>query len=343
MVRASALYISPANSSSRIRARGHTRQPRGASDVGLKVEWSAPPRLALSQTNGTNPLVLYYYTFPSSAPSHAPSPHPMSALQPGPLAPPCPPRPVHVHGNSTWTDDEDLSSDDDEAVFFGAHKPEEVHLVAKLSAAVQSPAPFIPRVKKRDSREFLRRKTLLLPTDKRNQKNLNLSAQDSARLYPSQWSDDEGSCSTPARSGHPASASTPSQAGQDPSDLTLKFETWHLSTPRDDESESAEEASDKENVPVPPCAGVQGPVDAVPLDELYMERQGILDLQGSDQGKSCLFACPRADYPYRHPAAQHGRTESVRLFRSRIRCDIPRSRYPRRVLPRACRRGTSLA
>lgn len=82
--------------------------------------------------------------------------------------------------------------------------------------------------------------------------------------------------------------STPSQTAQDPSDLTFKFETWHLSTPRDDESESAEEASDKENVPIPPCAGVQEAVDAAPFEELHIERQSILDLQGSDDGKSCL-------------------------------------------------------
>lgn len=209
----------------------------------------------------------------------------MSALQP---QPPAPPRPSHIHDHSTWTDDDDISSDEDDAVFFGAHKPEEARLVAKLSAAVQPQPPFIPRVKKRDSREFLRRKTLLLSTDKRNQKNLFLSAQDSARLYHSQLSDDEGSCSTPDRSCHPVQVSTPSRTAQDPSDLTFKFETWHLSTPRDDESESAEEASDKENVPIPPCAGVQEAVDAAPFEELHIERQSILDLQGSDDGKSCL-------------------------------------------------------
>lgn len=216
----------------------------------------------------------------------------MSAPPPQPLPPPCLPRPLHIHSSSTCTDDEDLSSDEDEAIFFGAHKPEEAHLVAKLSAAIQSTAPpFIPRVKKRDSREFLRRKTLLLSADKRNHKSLSLSAQDSARLYQSQLSDDEESWSTPLRFAHPASISTPSQMGQDPSDLTLKFETWHLSTPRDDESsESAEEGSDKENVPIPPMSGVQGAVEVVSFEDLDMERHSILDLQGgSDDGKSCFF------------------------------------------------------
>ncbi|KIR81577.1 hypothetical protein I306_01418 [Cryptococcus gattii EJB2] len=194
--------------------------------------------------------------------------------------PPRLPRPLHIHSSASCTDDDGLSSDDDEAIFFGAHKPEEAHLVAKLSAAIQPPAPFIPRVKKRDSREFLRRKTLLLTADKRNHKSLSLSAQDSARLYQSQLSDDEESCATPARFARPASISTPSQMGQDPSDLTLKFETWHLSTPRNDESESEEGGSDKENVPIPLISGVQGPVEAVSFEDLGMERHGILDLQG---------------------------------------------------------------
>lgn len=198
------------------------------------------------------------------------------------------PRPLHIHSSASCTDDDGLSSDDDEAIFFGAHRPEEAHLVAKLSAAIQPPAPFIPRAKKRDSREFLRRKTLLLTADKRNHKSLSLSAQDSARLYQSQLSDDEESCATPARFARPASVSTPSQMGQDPSDLTLKFETWHLSTPRDDESESEEGGSDKENVPIPLISGVQGPVEAVSFEDLGMERHGILDLQGGgNDGKSC--------------------------------------------------------
>lgn len=211
----------------------------------------------------------------------------MSAPPPQPLPPPCLPRPSHIHSSSTCTDDEDLSSDEDEAIFFGAHKPEEANLVAKLSAAIS----FIPRVKKRDSREFLRRKTLLLSADKRNHESPSLSAQDSARLYQSQLSDDEESYSTPVRFAHPASIPTPSQMGQDPSDLTLKFETWHLSTPRDDESESAEEGSDKENVPIPPISGVQGAVEAVPFEDLEMERHCILDLQGGDDGKSRSVCC----------------------------------------------------
>lgn len=82
----------------------------------------------------------------------------------------------------TLSDDaEDLgfSSDDDEAgVFFGAHKPSEQKIVAALSRSIPpSPAQhdlsraaaaprrssLLNRVRKRDSREFLRRKTLLLP------------------------------------------------------------------------------------------------------------------------------------------------------------------------------------
>ena len=64
----------------------------------------------------------------------------------------------------------DMSSSEDEAegVFFGGHDTREEQLVAQLSKSIPStPEPqhrrmSRPRIKKRDSREFLRRKTLLL-------------------------------------------------------------------------------------------------------------------------------------------------------------------------------------
>jgi hypothetical protein len=66
-------------------------------------------------------------------------------------------------------------SDDEEGVFFGAHDAAESEMVAKLSAFSPSPIALAiqserrhsaggNRLRKRDSREFLRRKTLLLPS-----------------------------------------------------------------------------------------------------------------------------------------------------------------------------------
>lgn len=85
---------------------------------------------------------------------------------------------VSIDTTLSLSDPADFSSSDDEAgVFFGAHKPFESKIVSALSKSIpSSPAThdlsraagprrssLINRVRKRDSREFLRRKTLLLP------------------------------------------------------------------------------------------------------------------------------------------------------------------------------------
>lgn len=82
-------------------------------------------------------------------------------------------------GDVTFSDLGFSSSDDEAGVFFGTPKAIERKIVASLSktippspasrdlartAASGSRSPVVKRVKKRDSREFLRRKTLLLPT-----------------------------------------------------------------------------------------------------------------------------------------------------------------------------------
>lgn len=81
-------------------------------------------------------------------------------------------------GDVTFSDLGFSSSDDEAGVFFGTPKAIERKIVASLSktippspasrdlartAASGSRSPAVKRVKKRDSREFLRRKTLLLP------------------------------------------------------------------------------------------------------------------------------------------------------------------------------------
>ena len=76
------------------------------------------------------------------------------------------------------------SSDEDAGVFFGARQPLENDLISKLSCESPIPGPskirkrpsevIVRRVKKRDSREFLRRKTMLVneikesPLERRN-------------------------------------------------------------------------------------------------------------------------------------------------------------------------------
>jgi hypothetical protein len=56
--------------------------------------------------------------------------------------------------------------DDDDRVFFGSPKKGEEELVAKLSKAV--PATPRSKLRKRDSREFMRRKTMLVTPPRRN-------------------------------------------------------------------------------------------------------------------------------------------------------------------------------
>lgn len=83
------------------------------------------------------------------------------------------------------------SEDDEEGVFFGSHDPAELQMLAKLSlraspSVVASPMhesrrlSRIVRVKKRDSREFLRRKTLLV-SQKENDEDDERPSPDKAK------------------------------------------------------------------------------------------------------------------------------------------------------------------
>ncbi|WOO86189.1 uncharacterized protein LOC62_07G009675 [Vanrija pseudolonga] len=112
---------------------------------------------------------------PTRGSQHRPSPGPS---KPSLAEPPFSPLPGDDTMISADADALDFSSSDDEAgVFFGAHLPVERKIIAALSRSVPSvpavesarSAPrrssLAARVKKRDSREFVRRKTLMPGTE----------------------------------------------------------------------------------------------------------------------------------------------------------------------------------
>ncbi|WVQ77458.1 hypothetical protein IAR50_007144 [Cryptococcus sp. DSM 104548] len=175
--------------------------------------------------------------------------------------------------------DDELQSDgeDDIPVFFGAHRPEE-RLLQTLARPSQR-----QQIHPNDS---LRRKSLLLSTEKRRHNHGALTDRDYARLYRSTLSDDSDSCATSVGSRGP---STPVRGEQDPSNLTFEFESLHLSAhdePRDQEdSDSPSEGSDKENVPVPsPIHDAPLPVE-MSFEKLSYDsgRQDSLDLNDEDE------------------------------------------------------------
>ncbi|KAK8853336.1 hypothetical protein IAR55_004040 [Kwoniella newhampshirensis] len=131
-------------------------------------------------------------------------------------------------------EESDETSSDDDGVFLGPRQSNELKILAKLSASVSSPLQAIHRVKKRDSREFLRRRTILSTPSTRPRE----SAQDRE--------ESDSSCSSPVQ---PTSSFTPNKALQD-SDLTLRLSSFHFSTPQPDRSELlvGDEGSDKENI-----------------------------------------------------------------------------------------------
>ncbi|WVQ94850.1 hypothetical protein IAU59_001933 [Kwoniella sp. CBS 9459] len=167
----------------------------------------------------------------------------------------------NAHHINVMSDGDDTSSDEEDGVFLGAHKPNELSLLLKLSTSpsacssvsstsspcASSPVPAIRRVKKRDSREFLRRKTLLLSLDrtpaKVDVKPIFTERRNTPSAAESDSSEDEQS---------PSSSSSPSKGRQsvvEDSDLTLDFAAFHLSTPRptSPSSTSSDAGSDKEN------------------------------------------------------------------------------------------------
>lgn len=173
--------------------------------------------------------------------------------------------PRQTESDAEWSS----SEDDEEGIFFGQHDPAEEQLLDQLTASQgASPAIIKPamlsldiahsqssdrtRVKKRDSRDFLRRKTLLLSTQhnpasprmsprmstlqksSRTSRRVSMTKQPLRELVldDSESSEEDG---TPARSrwleipaGSPAFVE---EDNTDPSDLTFTFSTFHLSTP----------------------------------------------------------------------------------------------------------------
>ncbi|WWC72172.1 uncharacterized protein I206_106132 [Kwoniella pini CBS 10737] len=149
---------------------------------------------------------------------------------------------IHPDTTDIEADDEEDTSDDDQAVFLGSHRADELSLIAKLSASTTStPSPAVIRVKKRDSREFMRRKTLLLSPIR------NRPVLAERQIRAEDYSDNSPS-SSPSKPSK-CSCSTPMKI-QDASDLTLNFAQFHLSSPRHCTPQPEESGSDKENVPV---------------------------------------------------------------------------------------------
>ncbi|OCF43664.1 hypothetical protein I317_02414 [Kwoniella heveanensis CBS 569] len=186
-------------------------------------------------------------------------------------------------------DDDDDDTSDEEGVFLGAHQAKELNLLSKLSSPSStcspslsssslSPVPIIRRVKKRDSREFLRRKTLLLSVDRMPIKAKPIVAVDARRTTPSVLDSDS---SEDERSPSLSSATPPSKGRQtcvEDSDLTLDFAAFHLSTPRADspDSSSSEAGSDKENVvpvlrPTAPSEAENSPMITITQEQLALD------------------------------------------------------------------------
>ncbi|WVW86332.1 hypothetical protein I302_108376 [Kwoniella bestiolae CBS 10118] len=176
-------------------------------------------------------------------------------------------------------DDEEDTSDDDKGVFLGNHRPDELHLIAKLSASTPcSSSPVIRRVKKRDSREFMRRKTLLLsPITK--PKPITRSVLTERQIEPDYYNDSESSTSSPSK--HPQCACSTPMKSHDASDLTLDFAGFNLSSPQRSASPlpSQEESagSDKENIPVSEPGSNQE-------KELRAEEVIVIGQEGSSEG-----------------------------------------------------------
>lgn len=173
--------------------------------------------------------------------------------------------PRQTESDAEWSS----SDDDEEGIFFGQHDPAEEQLLYQLATS-QGASPAIiksatlphdiaqsqsndrVKVKKRDSRDFLRRKTLLLSThnnpasprmspktstpqkSSRTSRRVSVTKQPLRELVLDDSESSEEDVS-PARSrwlevpaGSPAFVD---DNNTDPSDLTFTFSTFHLSTP----------------------------------------------------------------------------------------------------------------
>jgi len=210
------------------------------------------------------------------------------------------------------TDEADTSSDEEGGVFFGAHDALETQLVAKLShdspcsSCSASPArrssTRVPRVKKRDSREFIRRKTLLLSAKENSERNEPGSSKGektwAGGFY--EWRDEDESgvdweasfSSTPMTFRQTSSHAdgTPSRRAVVPaqSDLTLDFSAFRLSdTPLT--SVSSSEVNEKEG-----AASLSGP-RASEEDEVYVGDNGDSEAGDSDKENSAMPISPETD------------------------------------------------
>lgn len=154
---------------------------------------------------------------------------------------------------SSSSDEEESSSDDEDGVFLGRYDPLEKQLVSKLSKVSPSSifsatqdegrSIIIPRRKKRDSREFVRRKTLLLSSTQGLKEDPKVSPNGKDKAWEggffkrrddaeSDIDSSPESASSPARSCqiNPRLDVTPSKpsANLSASNLTLGFSAFRL-------------------------------------------------------------------------------------------------------------------
>lgn len=152
--------------------------------------------------------------------------------------------PIDLSDNDSTLSD----TDSDDRVFFGSPKKGEEELVARLSKAV--PATPRSRLKKRDSREFMRRKTILVTPPRRSQPQADgeegegSASEDDEKtekgmkkwpggFHERRMSDGSDSSSSSSRSVSPTPGLYPETPGvgvnEDHCDLTLDFSRFRVS------------------------------------------------------------------------------------------------------------------
>ncbi|WRT70071.1 uncharacterized protein IL334_007065 [Kwoniella shivajii] len=203
------------------------------------------------------------------------TPKPSITTYPSPTTPTSPMNNPDMTGIEA--DDENDTSDDDQGVFLGAHQPYELNLISKLSSTSGSPSPIIRRTKKRDSREFMRRQTMLLPTP------MTTAMRSKSILTERQSTHTEESDSSSSSNRRQCSCSTPAKS-QDNSDLTLDFAGFHLSSPQTTSRISppcpSEAGSDKENVPI---AHQQIKACALDTDDMFVMSRIVISEESEEE------------------------------------------------------------
>lgn len=150
-----------------------------------------------------------------------------------------------VSCSDTAFSDSDSDADSDR-VFFGSPKAREGELVARLSRVI--PATPRGRVKKRDSREFMRRQTILLSPRSGRESSAEVDEEEEGevrekevkKVWPGGFHErrpstgaDDSDCSSPSSSSasSPVPArylDTPSRRHDDASDLTFDFSRFRM-------------------------------------------------------------------------------------------------------------------